>query len=176
MKNYLKMTLVVAMTIPMLLSLSSCGNDDEQDEQKKETTYKAGFELTYKAVGELLSVADITVSYYDENGELRSEPITKPEWKKEITYKKIPANAGFKIICTIKNPLPDKDKFDIGYEYDGSVNLLKEKTDESVTSRALIGKNSAKGAKRDAIGKFLKTYEVNKFYQIKDIDIIEKPE
>lgn len=170
MKNFLKKTLIVAMTIPILLSLSSC---DKGDEQNEETTYKGSFKLTYNVYDDFLSVANIVVSYYDENGELRSEPITNAEWAKEIKYKKMPTNAGFQITCTVKNPLPQNNTFKIKYQYNGSVNLLKEKTDEIVASQSLAQMLTFDGIAAENIERFVKTCEVKEFYQIKDGEITE---
>lgn len=168
MKNYLKMTLIVAMTIPMLLLLSSCEDDETKDGPKEETTYKGSFKLTYNVYEDFLSVANIKVSYYDENGELRSEPITTAEWKKEIKYKKLPTNAGFQITCTVKNPLPQNKTFNIKYQYNGSVSLLKEKTDEVVTYKSLTQMLALDGMTAEDIEKSLTAFEVKEFYQIKD--------
>ncbi|MEG0517577.1 MAG: hypothetical protein RR555_01745 [Bacteroidales bacterium] len=170
MKNYLKMTLIVAMTIPMLLFLSSC---DKDDEQKEETTYRGSFKLTYNAYDDLLSVANIEISYYDENGELRSEFITKDEWKKDITYKKLPTNTGFKITYTIKEQLPsDKTVFNLRCTYKGSVNVLQGETDNIIASQIFDKGNASKGVKAQDVEKFLKSYKVNLLYQIKDKEVI----
>lgn len=164
MKDYLKMTLIVAMTIPMLLLLPSCDKNDEQKEET--TTYKGSSKLTYNVYDDFLSVANIEVSYYDENGELRSEPITTAEWKKEIKYKKMPTKAGFQITCKVKNPLPKNKIFNIGYKYNGSINLLKEKTDEVIAFKSLAGMLNLGGIEAENIEKILKTFKVKEFYQI----------
>ncbi|MEG2687134.1 MAG: hypothetical protein RR954_08475, partial [Christensenellaceae bacterium] len=135
MKNYLKMTLTVAMAIPMLFSLPSCNKDEHQDEPpKEETTYKGRFKLAYTASADLLAVADIKISYNDETGTLVTEPVTTTdEWKKEVIYKKLPITVGFSIAYTAKNPLStDKPKVDLEYSYEGSFSSLDAKTDDII--------------------------------------------
>ncbi|MEG1589052.1 MAG: hypothetical protein RR354_06960 [Mucinivorans sp.] len=140
MKNYLKMTLIAAMAIPMLFSLSSCNLNDEFKDEEPEKTYKGSFEFTYNASADLLAVANIEISYNDETGKLVTETVTTTQWTKKVIYKKLPATAGFKITHTVKNPLPtDKPSVHLVSKYEGGAFLLDAKTDERISGRPAGG-------------------------------------
>ncbi|MEG1738817.1 MAG: hypothetical protein RR259_11405 [Odoribacter sp.] len=175
MKNYLKMTLIAAMAIPMLFSLSSCTPEHKDEEPpKEEKTYKGSFELTYIASADLLAVADIKISYNDETGKLVTEAVTTTaKWTKKVVYKKLPVTVGFKIAYTVKNPLPtDKPSFDLEYLYEGSVYSLDAKTNEVI---ALIHPNSHRmtPVKTEHVGATLETYNATGSYLIDDKGVKE---
>ncbi|MEG1720060.1 MAG: hypothetical protein RR306_07015 [Clostridia bacterium] len=140
MKNYLKMTLIAAMAIPMLFSLSSCNLNDEFKDEEPAKTYKGSFEFTYNASADLLAVANIEISYNDETGKLVTETVTTTQWTKKVIYKKLPATAGFKIAYTVKNPLPkDKPSVHLVSTYEGGAFLLDAKTDKRISGRPAVG-------------------------------------
>ncbi|MEG0889931.1 MAG: hypothetical protein RSH25_15810 [Bacteroides sp.] len=169
MKNYLKMTLIAAMAIPMLFSLSSCTPEHKDEEPpKEEKTYKGSFELTYKASADLLAVADIKISYNDETGKLVTEAVTTTaKWTKKVVYKKLPVTVGFKIAYTVKNPLPtDKPSFDLEYLYDGSVYSLDAKTNEVIGDGINPYSHEIRPVKTEHVGINLETFNVSKSFLI----------
>lgn len=105
----------------MAVSFTSCGDDDENEPQ---SVYTAQAEINYK-IGSMKNIADITLEYYDENGKLQSIPM-EGNFSRKITYTKLPAKVGFRVIPVPKSSLPEAEDYDINYEVAITVYALKD--------------------------------------------------
>ena len=111
MKKFLYLTIAA-------LALIACGDDDHeennppQEKQYTKLVTRANMDISQ----ELFHIADITVYYMNEAGEVVNERMTSPVWEKTVTQP-IPCKTGMAVTFTVKpdlNPTAE-DKFDIKY-------------------------------------------------------------
>ena len=111
MKKFLYLTIAA-------LALVACGDDDHEENnppQEKQYT-KLVTRANMDIAQELLNIADITVYYMNEAGEVVNERMTSPILEKTVTQP-IPCKTGMAVTFTVKpdlNPTAE-DKFDIKY-------------------------------------------------------------
>lgn len=111
MKKFLYLTIAA-------LALVACSDDDHEENnppQEKQYT-KLVSRANMDIAQELLNIADITVYYMNEAGEVVNERMTSPVWEKTVTQS-IPCKTGMAVTFTVKpdlNPTAE-DKFDIKY-------------------------------------------------------------
>lgn len=111
MKKFLYLTIAA-------LALVACGDDDHeennppQEKQYTKLVTRANMDISQ----ELLRIADITIYYMNEAGEVVNERMTSPVWEKTVTQP-IPCKTGMAVTFTVKpdlNPTAE-DTFDIKY-------------------------------------------------------------
>jgi hypothetical protein len=111
MKNLKIMSLLLGGLLA-LGSLTACGGGDSSDDptppptpdpptptEKVLTSVKADYSATVSQ--ELLDVANVTVRYIGENGQVASEQMTSNTWNKSVTIP-LPAKAGLNIQPMLK--------------------------------------------------------------------------
>jgi uncharacterized protein involved in outer membrane biogenesis len=125
------------MLLACVLSLgfTSCGGDDDDDSGSSSKTVKSVVaSMSYTFSADLLSVADITVTYLDASGTAKTETVSSATWSKTITYTSFPATAGAKITVKRNSTALAKEKYDLTcsptvsltvYDSDGKVNDYK---------------------------------------------------
>ena len=97
-KSFFSALALVLIAGIMSLSVTSC--IDGKEDEKKDTMEA----LCHVLVSEdVLKVADITVHYFDANGEEATEQMKSTEWKKTWTTTKLPAKVGVWAQITPKN-------------------------------------------------------------------------
>ncbi len=88
----------------------SCGGDDgvssPPSPPKNLTSLKVDYTATVSQ--HLLDVANVTVRYVGENGQMSSEQMSSPTWSKSVTIS-LPAKAGMSIQPTLKGIVSDAE-------------------------------------------------------------------
>ena len=114
MKNLKIMSLLLGGLL-VLGSLTSCGSDDSNDPtppptpepptpEKVLTSVRIDYTATVSQ--QLLDVANVTVRYIGENGQVASEQISSTTWTKSVTIP-LPNKAGLNIQPTLKGSVAE---------------------------------------------------------------------
>ena len=114
MKNLKIMNMLLGGLIA-LGSLTACGGSDSSDDptppptpptptEKVLTSVKADYSATVSQ--QLLDVANVTVRYIGENGQVAQEQMTSTTWNKSVTIA-LPAKAGLNIQPTLKGDVAE---------------------------------------------------------------------
>ena len=114
MKNLKIMSLLLGGLL-VLGSLTSCGSDDSNDPtppptpepptpEKVLTSVRIDYTATVSQ--QLLDVANVTVRYIGENGQVASEQISSTTWTKSVTIP-LPNKAGLNIQPTLKGEVSE---------------------------------------------------------------------
>ena len=124
MKKVLFRTMMVAVcTMMMACVMTSCKGDqnnpqDPQNPQEEDQPTKvdtvsvaALMEFEFSASAKMLETFDITVEYYDENSQLKSEAFTGEKIAKKIITKALPATTGARFKIEKKADLGDATTF-----------------------------------------------------------------
>ena len=115
MKNLKIMNMLLGGLLA-LGSLTACGGSDSSDEptppptpptpEKVLTSVKVDYTATVSQ--QLLDVANVTVRFVGENGQVTSEQMTSTTWTKSVTIP-LPAKAGLNVQPTLKGTVPSGD-------------------------------------------------------------------
>lgn len=104
--------MVVVMMISTV-SMVSCGDDDE-DAVEEMAIVSATAPYHFEVSNDLLEVADITITYY-ENNEEKTEKMTSTTWEKKATNK-VPGKIGFSVAFAMKSGYtPTRDTYVLSY-------------------------------------------------------------
>ncbi len=113
MKNLKIMNMLLGGLLA-LGSLTACGGSDSSDEptppptppttEKVLTSVKVDYTATVSQ--QMLDVADVTVRFIGENGQVASEQMTSTTWTKSVTIP-LPAKAGMNIQPTLKGEVSE---------------------------------------------------------------------
>ena len=112
MKNLKIMSMLLGGLLA-LSSLTACGSDNNDEPEptppptpaeKVLTSVKIDYTATVSQ--QLLDVANVTVRYVGENGQVASEQMTSTNWTKSVTIP-LPAKAGLNIQPTLKGDVAD---------------------------------------------------------------------
>lgn len=104
--------LLVAFTATML---TSCGDDNENGKVEPQVVA-----FSCEPNSALLAIANLTVSYTDENGDTKTEPLTGP-FSKRITIKKFPMSGAFKVRAKLKEYTGRETTPKLTYCYEHSI-------------------------------------------------------
>ena len=97
------------------MMFTACGSDDDDDNKVQVDDTKAvGAVMTYTFLvsDDMFDVLDMTVEYYDDNGELATEKLTQKEWTKTVKVAKLPVSLGACLKVQIKDGV---DENSVGY-------------------------------------------------------------
>ena len=107
------MTLAVVLCCAMTTTVfTACSSDDDSKVTAAEWTYEANVE------GTLFELCDVSVTYTDENGQEKTEPITGTQWNKTFTVKNFPFNSSIKLNFTRNKVAATAEKYDFFVKYD----------------------------------------------------------
>jgi len=94
---------LICMTM-MSVSLTSCGGDDDKTDPIVVNKPVAGVLDCSLTVGDdLLDKFNLSVEYYDENGKVQTEALTKVKWEKRVMNPSLPATLGFRLLVKAKD-------------------------------------------------------------------------
>ncbi len=116
MKKYF-MTLAAALCCAMTTTVfTACGSDDDSP---KDSAKLISAEWTYEASveGTLFELCDVSVTYKDENGQEKTEPVTGTTWSKTFTVKNFPFNSSIKLNATRNNVAATAESYDYVVKY-----------------------------------------------------------
>lgn len=105
-----KTLFTLAALMCMTLGLTACGNDDEPENS---VTASATYEIEFSQ--DLLDVADVTVVYVDNKGQVNLDKPTTNRWtrkvSREVKDRLVPVDFGFKLVYSLKSTYPDKENY-----------------------------------------------------------------
>ncbi len=113
--------LLVAFTATML---TSCGDDENGKVEPQVVAFSC------EPNSALLAIANLTVSYTDENGDTKTEALTGP-FSKRITIKKFPMSGSFKVRATLKEYTGSGTTPTLTYCYEHSIFTVENEISSS---------------------------------------------
>lgn len=141
------------------VTFAACGDDD--DDPKKDNpgavdqniktvnfTYILELSQTY------LDIADVTITYLDNNGNEQTEAITSTSWTKTISRNSVPASFYAKPSFTLKEGVDATQKYNFSTNIGYSYKTLNAKG-EIVTGNKHTTPHSTGGVKGENLEKFL---------------------
>lgn len=108
-----KTLFTLAALMCMAMGLTACGDDN--DEPNNGVTASATYEIEFSQ--DLLNVAEVTIVYVDNNGQVNLDKPTSTQWtrkvSREIKSNNVPVDFGFKLVYSMKSSVPEKDSYDL---------------------------------------------------------------
>jgi hypothetical protein len=104
MKNLKIMSKLLGGLLVLSILTVSCKNDNENEPSVAPTRLKVDYSATVSQ--QLLDVANVTVRYIGDNGQVASEQMSSTTWSKSVTIA-LPAKAGLSIQPTLKGPVAE---------------------------------------------------------------------
>lgn len=95
----------------MALGLTACGDDDEPENG---VTASATYEIEFSQ--DLLNVAEVTVVYVDNKGQVNLDKPTSTRWTRKVSREvknKVPVDFGFKLVYSMKSSIPEKETYEL---------------------------------------------------------------
>lgn len=162
----LLMALFCVLTVSV--TFAACGDDDDDPNKPAEggdqTIKKINFTYEIDLCQKFFDIADVTVTYLDNNGNEQTETITSTTWTKTVSRTNAPASFNAKLSFTLKDGVDTSVKYDftgyVGYSYDALNSQGK-----SVASNEHGVNINTEGAKGETIAKYLQG--VSNTYTIK---------
>lgn len=146
-KQILNIGLYLCMTFVCFLytSCSESESDDPNNGRKDPVT--ATITYSFNAQNDYLLLADLTITYWNEQGKQVSEPLTTTSWSKNFTLNQS-QTFGYTVTATAKpniDELLTKDSYQMGYRYNDSYYSSNGTGQESSTGFSLpVGKAKVK--------------------------------
>lgn len=97
-------TVVAVLCCAMISTVfTSCGGDDDENNTGGNNKSVAVFMVAGLSVSDdMMNYLDLTVDYYDANGQIQSEPMTEKKWEKTIKAN-FPATLGVRLKAQLKD-------------------------------------------------------------------------
>ena len=171
-----KTMMTLAAVLCCALAFNACTKNDPSTPEEGGKTRAVCAKMIYKFTlgnDDMLKVLDLTVEYYDENGTVKTEPMTVSSWTKTVQSKTLPAILGARLKGQLKADvnIDEIEKFTAatGYNYsaaaldeDGEI-VGKTYTSGSSSSLSMNGNkiNIWMDSNKDGIRKFLLCFDAN---------------
>jgi hypothetical protein len=104
---------VVLLACVLSLGLTSCGGNDDDNGSSDKAIKNVVASMSYTFSADLLSIADVTVTYLDASGTAQTETVKSTTWSKTVTYTSFPATAGAKVTVKRNSTTLSKEKYDL---------------------------------------------------------------
>jgi methionine-rich copper-binding protein CopC len=118
------MTLAAVLCCAMTTTVfTACGSDDDdKSEPASNKPVAAVMDFTLSVSDDMVDKANLTVEYYDANGKVQTETLTKKDWTKSVQAK-LPATFGIRLMVKAKEGVDyaSLEKFTESYTYSYSV-------------------------------------------------------
>ena len=168
------MTLAAVLCCAMTTTVfTACGSDDDGNTKPDDSTPVAAvMDYTLTVGDDMVKYLDLTVDYYDADGNVKSESMTEKTWKKTVQTQ-LPATLGARLKIQVKSDVNPAtlEKFTESYSYNYSVypiaasgkQLGGGKSSTSSMSVTMQGDKLAEWAEKHANGlmKFLYVIDAN---------------
>lgn len=113
MNAFFRYAMMAVVMMTTIVSMVSCGDDDEPAVEEM-VIVSATAPYHFEVSNDLLEVADITITYY-ENNEAKTEKMTSTTWDKKATNK-VPGKIGFSVAFAMKSGYtPTRDSYFLSY-------------------------------------------------------------
>ena len=116
------MTLAAVTCCAMISSVfTACGSDDDKDSDNGKAV-AAVMNYMVDVGDDMFAALDLTIEYYDANGIVQTETLTKKDWTKSVQAK-LPATFGIRLMVKAKEGVDyaSLEKFTESYTYSYSV-------------------------------------------------------
>jgi len=151
--------------ILIVFSFNSCSSSDDDNEPIEELPKIPQFEFSYTVSNDMLSVADITITYMGPDEIIKSEKLTANSWKKTFSGTQLPAKAGFIVHFSLKPEASlNKDKYTLSRKYS---NILSVQQDKNVLLYKLLETSSEMDVNKDKLADYLQRATDEYAYEIK---------
>lgn len=137
--------LIALMLSACMVTFTACGDDDDENggETPTPTATTATITYSYTVGSDMLSIADVTISYEDASGKTVTEAMTSTTWTAKVTKEELPCSFnGFKVNATLKDVELTKDSYSLGDTPKYSVNVGGEVYSHGSGSSLTIGKEN----------------------------------
>jgi hypothetical protein len=104
---------VMLLACVLSLGFTSCGGDDDDNSSSVKAIKNVVTSMSYTFSADLLSVADVTVTYLDASGTAQTETVNSTTWSKTVTYTSFPVTTGAKITVKRNSTTLSKEKYDL---------------------------------------------------------------
>lgn len=101
-----------------VVTFTACSSDDDGEEDVKKTST---ITYSYEVSENLLSVADVTISYADANGQTVEEVLTSTTWKKSVTMTYPCTFSGYTVTMSMKDVTLSEETYTIECKHNVSV-------------------------------------------------------
>lgn len=155
----MKKTLFAVMALMcMTLGLTACGGDDEP---KQTVNAQATYQIDFS--DDLVSVADISIVYIDNNGQVNIDKLAvgSTQWIKAVTcpIKDKSVNLGFKVVYAMKDDELTKDSYELRTE--AKIQASVPSSSRTITE-TLMGTTVKKNKVAETIAKYTnKAFGIN---------------
>ena len=116
---FLKAALVAVCAL-VITSVTGCKSKDKEPENTTNNKAVAALMESHFIITEdLLAMADVTIEFLDQDGQVQRDVMTTTQWEKSIKSTKLPAEVGFRVLMTPKEgaDFTGEEKVRLGYEY-----------------------------------------------------------
>lgn len=138
----------------LTLAFVSCSKDDSKDDEPAKVKH---VECTMKAdFYELVEIADITITYFDETGTSKSEAVTTRTWEKKFTTTKFPFKLTPTVFIKAKTGTPSKERYELGCV--SKITFATALTDGKTGQSGLADRTSLATYPTANLGKFFAIY------------------
>lgn len=166
-----KFILAAIICCALTTVFTSCNEEDKTKPEPEDLTPVAAvMNYTLKAGDEILNSFNVTIEYYDADGQLKTEPMTAKEWTKDVKAD-LPATLGARMTIQPKEGVnfENLEQFTAayGYSYRGYAVSANDKVVGQIVSNGIDTTLPMKGDKvsiwqerhADGIVKFLFTFD-----------------
>lgn len=136
MKRIMKIMAIAVVAVVTAVGFASCSKSDDESGSGSGSNYYGVMKINLSVSEDVLSLADITINYTDENSTEHTEKLTTTSFKQDFRFKSLPAKAKYKISYKMKETAPNKETFDIAYTDDS----YAAKTDGTKSAVMLVSK------------------------------------
>lgn len=132
----MKIMAIAVVAVVTAVGFASCSKSDDESSSGSGSNYYGVMKINLSVSEDVLSLADITINYTDENSTEHTEKLTTTSFKQDFRFKSLPARAKYKISYKMKEMAPNKETFDIAYTDDS----YAAKTDGTKSAVMLVSK------------------------------------
>lgn len=163
---------IMLLTACTMLMMVGCKKENSQQQEPDQPTQAklvaACLAYSFEVTEDMLSVADVTVSYFDEKGQVQTEQLKSTSWSKTIQTA-LPAKLGVRVLAVLKenfNPA-DHEKVTIARSYSTTTYCLDENGKKvNVKSDAISLSSAYSGEKIPAYFEKYKDHFIQTLYTV----------
>lgn len=122
----------------------SCSKDSE-DEPEEITYSNFKLEYTVNITQDLIDYANVSINYFDADGNKQEESVTSTQWTKSFNITRSPIKAGFSLNVERNSTPITKDSFDGMVRVSGEIKYKRNTTEESASVLSSSFGNSSAG-------------------------------
>lgn len=126
---------LLLIAISSILIMASC----TKNEDAHNPAYTGETKLKMTLSQDLLDVANVSLEYTNENGQIKTETITS-NFEKDVKYLQLPVQVICRLKVTLKESYPAQEKYDIACILKLSARLVKDGTISSLHESSVVNR------------------------------------